>query len=100
MKNRRNYNTTQLCLFSVEVMAEMTEVRRPVKVRTDTTFADWLLWELGLLPALNGQGYRDQFAFLSGRVKPLKPREPVVESDAIRSYDAIIDRVRPTLFLY
>lgn len=99
MKNPKKISPLQLCLFSPKEMADMVEVARPVKVRTDRPYKDWLLWELSLLPALTGQWYRDQFALLSGRVNPIQPKNPVVQSDILLSYDSIIDRVRPTLFL-
>lgn len=100
MRNQRKYNPIQLCLFSPKEMADMTEAPRPIKERSDMEYADWVLWELSLLPALTGQGYRDQIKFLTGKVKPILSGQPVVESIILRSYDAIIDRLRPTVFLY
>jgi hypothetical protein len=99
MKNLKRVNSNQLCLFSAEQMAEMTEVRKPTKIRTDMPFNAWVQWEMELLPFATGERYRDQFAFLSGKV-PAIHRDRVMQSDILRSYDAIVDRVRPTLFLY
>lgn len=81
-------------------MEAMTEKREPVKIHSNRHIVDCFLWELGFLPYLKGKQYRDQFALLSGRTKPVWVNSKPKISDSMVAYYAIRDCLRDDRSLF